>query len=248
MLVMTLLAGSTPPVLGQQPAGAPAAAAGQTDISKEARDSFTRALQEFRAHKLDTAIDEFLRAYAADARILSFNDDGLLDTAVAEMQQRAAATPADLNVNFKAAELTNIKGYSEESLKYYRKVLSLAPQSPQAAIARDEVRKLEAAIQAAKSAATAPTVQGPQSAGSSGVQAPPPRPVPRPPDEALQSKVKELEEEVKKAREESEETKEKLEKLQKEYDELNKKAQKWYFYYTRFFADPRNVQNLQQGQ
>ncbi len=217
---------------------------GQGEIPKEARDAFTRAVAHHKAKRVDDAIQEFLKAYAADARVLTFDDAGLLDGAVAALGGRLAAAPQDLDVNFKLAELNNIKGYTDESSRYYKKVVSLAPQSAQAGIAREELRKLEAAAAAAKAAsATA------QTTGARGPAEPAePEPAKPTPDEAAQARIQQLQEELEQAKKENEESKEKLEKLQKEYDELNKKAQNWYFYYTRFFADPANVDKLRSGQ
>ncbi|MBI3892624.1 MAG: hypothetical protein HY303_13960 [Candidatus Wallbacteria bacterium] len=218
------------------------AAQAQGEVAKEARDSFTRALASHRAKKVDAAIDEFMKAYAADARVLTFNDEGLLDTAITALAGRLAANPSDLDLNFKLGELNNVKGYSEDSLKCYRKVLQVAPQSPQAAVAREEVRKLEAAIQAAKA------VQQSRPAKANPATPPPDAQPPKPSaEEAAQNRIQRLQEELEAVKKENDEGKEKLEKLQKEYDELAKKADQWKFYYNRFFADPRNVQNLQQG-
>lgn len=229
---------------------AAAPAAGQeapVPIAPEARQAFSRAMEHHRKKDVDLAIDEFLKGYSVDANILSFNDEGLLDAAMTALAARLAAQPKDLGLNYRLAEITNIKGATEESLGHYRKVVALAPQSPQAAVAREEIRKLEASLAAARAASAAAAVPTTE-------VAPTPPPIyshaqrRAAADEASQDKIKQLQDELQKMKDEADQSKEKLEKLQKEYDELNKKAQKWYFYYTRFFADPKNVQGLQAGQ
>jgi hypothetical protein len=215
-------------------------------LAPEAKAAFDQALKSYAGKDVLVAVGHFLKAYASDARVLTLDDQGLLAGSIADLQNRVAAAPQDLDLNFKLAELTNIQGYSEDSLKYYKKVLALAPASTQAAVAREEVRKLEAAIQAAHAATAA------ANAGSGATGVPPPQDQntakPGGPEEAALNQVKQLQDDLQKARDEVEESTQKLDKLQKEYDDLKKKADKWYFYYTRFFADPANIQKLQGGQ
>ncbi len=230
----------------------PAQATAPDAIAPEAKAAFDQALKSYAGKEVLVAVGQFLKAYASDARVLTLDDKGLLAGSIADLQTRVAAAPQDLDLNFKLAELTNIQGYSEESLKYYRKVLALAPASTQAAVAREEVRKLEAAIQSARAAASSGGSGG-SGIGTGGVAGtPPPQDQnavkPGGPEEAALNQVKQLQDDLQKARDEVEEGQQKLDKLQKEYDELKKKADKWYFYYTRFFADPNNVKNLQGGQ
>ena len=242
---LVLLLTLAPARTGAQPAPATAPDA----IAPEAKAAFDQGLKSYAGKDVLAAVGHFLKAYASDARVLTLDDKGLLAGSIADLQTRVAAAPQDLDLNFKLAELTNIQGYSEESLKYYKKVLALAPASTQAAVAREEVRKLEAAIQSARAAAAS----GGSGTGSGGVSgSPPPQDQaavkPGGPEEAALNQVKQLQDDLQKARDEVEEGQQKLDKLQKEYDELKKKADKWYFYYTRFFADPNNVKNLQGGQ
>lgn len=257
--VTVLLLGSAGPVLGQGGSAQP--------ISEEARALWAKSLELKRAGDVRNGLDYFLRAYQTDARILGFDDEGLLESAIEQLGQDLEARPDDVDLRFKMAEATNIKGYIEESLTHYQKVVEKAPDSPQAAIARDEILRLQALIQArTRQEAQADADPGgyPSDAGQEDPRLPrDPGDVflPRgetgggsgegdgksPELQAADEKIMSLEKELQGQKEEMEKLKKEHSALQKKYDELSKKAEKWYFYYTRFFADPRNVEQLQQG-
>ncbi len=272
--------------------GSPALA--QSEIAQEARDAFAQALELHRAKDIAGAVDQFMRAYAADSRILTLNDEGLLNNALISLQNSLESYPDDLTLNFKLAEINNIKGYGEDSLKHYEKVLSVAPGSPQAAIAREEIRKIEAVLAAERASQSGSSGSGgywgsgqvnygggyggsssgggsggyggsssgggsgyggSSSGGNSGGDGYGGGQVTHGSDSNAddgptpeEARIESLQNQLDAERQKAEELQEKLSKLQKEYAELNKKTEKYYFYYTRFFANPENVKSLGAGQ
>ena len=212
----------------------------EVPVKPAARDLWKQAMDFHRAKDSARAMDVFLKAYGMDPAVLSLESEGLLDSGIRYLKSRLEEKKDDVAFTYKLAELCNLRGNLAEAIRHYKAVVRLAPHSSMGQVAADEARKLEGFLTAA--APPPETSSAPSASPSSSAAAK---------EKELRSqesenKVKELEEALKKQKEDYGQLKEEMDKLKEEYAKLQEEYNKANYYKTLYFANPANIQLLQQ--
>ena len=215
-----------------------AVAARGGEVSPPALELWKEAMDYHRAKDTGRALDTFLRAYRADPAVLGLDSEGLLDRSIDYLRHQLDVKKDDLVFTFKLAEVQNLRGNLVEAIASYKKVVAINPNSPMAQRAADEAHKLEGFQQA-----LAP-VASPSPAASASVAPPPASPSPAP---SADPRVADLEAKLAAAKEETAKVQEELDRLKEDHAKLQAEFDRAKYYKNLFFANPKNVELLNQG-
>lgn len=217
-------------------------------VKPEARLLFDAAMDRFRSGDIALALEAFLKAHEADRAVLSLDDGGLLDAAMANLRERLRVRGRDRGVALQLCELYAIKGRDEESLRCFRELIREGVGGPEEELARREAERLRRRValleeMRQRNAVARAEEDARRRAAQENAPITPPEEVPAR-SAVRDEKLERLEAANAALRRRVGELEDALRKLDERHRELVRKSETWRLYSNLFFADPRNVENL----
>lgn len=219
------------------------------DPAPKAMSLLRKALQESSAGNYGAALKLYFDAHKEDPEILALDDEGLLNKSARWLSDQLDDDDSDVHAHFQMAELKSLQGMERQALGHFEKVVSLAPDSPLAKLAKPLIQDLQATVAALPNPAASSGGGGGGGGGAAG---------------GSSSKISELEDQVTtlrddlaRARNEVQTLKQRLakaqaggdargelDKLRKEFNAYKAEAEQWKLYKNLYFANPANVRDL----
>ena len=116
------------------------------EISKQAQLLFKEALEFNASGDYASAVSKYIEAYNEDGGISGLTDEGLLENSLTYFKKILKENPIDLEILMWLGTIETLRGDVQSSIKYYQKVVNLAPKSPQGLEADKEILRMETEI------------------------------------------------------------------------------------------------------
>ena len=116
------------------------------DISKQAQLLFKQALEFNATGDYASAVSKYIEAYNEDGGVSGLTDEGLLENSLAYFKKILKENPTDLEILMWLGTIETLRGDVQSSIKYYQKVVNLAPTSPQGLEADKEILRMETEV------------------------------------------------------------------------------------------------------
>ena len=116
------------------------------DISKQAQLLFKQALEFNATGDYASAVSKYIEAYNEDGAVSGLTDEGLLENSLTYFKKILKENPTDLEILMWLGTIETLRGDVQSSIKYYQKVVNLAPTSPQGLEADKEILRMETEV------------------------------------------------------------------------------------------------------
>ena len=116
------------------------------DISKQAQLLFKQALEFNATGDYASAVSKYIEAYNEDGGVSGLTDEGLLENSLTYFKKILKENPTDLEILMWLGTIETLRGDVQSSIKYYQKVVNLAPTSPQGLEADKEILRMETEV------------------------------------------------------------------------------------------------------
>ena len=116
------------------------------DISKQAQLLFKQALEFNATGDYASAVSKYIEAYNEDGGVSGLTDEGLLENSLTYFKKILKENPTDLEILMWLGTIETLRGDVQSSIKYYQKVVTLAPTSPQGLEADKEILRMETEV------------------------------------------------------------------------------------------------------
>ncbi|MEE2923443.1 MAG: hypothetical protein VX619_01575 [bacterium] len=116
------------------------------EISKQAQLFFKEALEFNASGDYASAVSKYIEAYNEDGGVSGLSDEGLLENSLRYFKKILKENPQDLEILMWLGTIETLRGNTQSAIKYYQKVVNIAPTSPQGLEADKEILKMETEI------------------------------------------------------------------------------------------------------
>ena len=112
------------------------------EISKQAQLFFKEALEFNASGDYASAVSKYIEAYNEDGGISGLSDEGLLENSLRYFKKILKENPQDLEILMWLGTIETLRGNIQSAIKYYQKVVNIAPTSPQGLDAEKEILRM----------------------------------------------------------------------------------------------------------
>ena len=116
------------------------------EISKRAQLLFKEALEFNASGDYASAVSKYIEAYNEDGGVAGLTDEGLLENSLSYFKKILKENPQDLEILMWLGSIETLRADTQSAIKYYQKVVNLAPKSPQGLDADKEILRMESEI------------------------------------------------------------------------------------------------------
>ena len=198
-----------------------------SEISKQAQLLFKEALEFNASGDYASAVSKYIEAFNEDGDIAGLSDEGLLENSLSYFKKILKDSPQDLEILMWLGTIETLRGDVQSAIKYYQKVVNIAPTSPQGLDADKEILRMESEVRNRQESKIKKKEQELQKMNQTQILRDNIR---REMDqkyskqiEALNGEISELKEQTDKLKEEAQKARELNEKMRKEHEELKEK-------------------------
>tara|TARA_Y100000589_G_scaffold321205_1_gene352231 strand:- start:729 stop:1439 length:711 start_codon:yes stop_codon:yes gene_type:complete len=198
-----------------------------SEISKQAQLLFKEALEFNASGDYASAVSKYIEAFNEDGDIAGLSDEGLLENALSYFKKILKDSPQDLEILMWLGTIETLRGDVQSAIKYYQKVVNIAPTSPQGLDADKEILRMESEVRNRQESKIKKKEQELRKMNQTQILRDNIR---REMDqkyskqiEALHGEISELKEQTDKLKEEAQKARELNEKMRKEHEELKEK-------------------------
>ena len=117
-----------------------------SEISKQAQLLFKEALEFNASGDYASAVSKYIEAFNEDGDIAGLSDEGLLENSLSYFKKILKDSPQDLEILMWLGTIETLRGDVQSAIKYYQKVVNIAPTSPQGLDADKEILRMESEI------------------------------------------------------------------------------------------------------